>query len=587
MAKEDAKITVGADASDVEKAFAKAKDAAHAAAAEMIGEMAKAAKGVVGSFAEIATAQGKVNFHAQHEQVREFEHATARLATAAGGDLQSMRNEIISTGKEIGMQPQKVAQWASEVGKLTYNFHGATEGIKGISQLSALTGKSVDEYRGFATVLATVGHVSGETTEMIGTLIAQADEIGTVGGPAAFIDQVNEMGNALTQFSIKSQADFLNVTAGMAALTKGLDPAAAKRVQQGALGTLSGDSRRWERYLGKDIVDKDGHVKDPMQVLQEITDKTRKTYGSGQTFRHVMRQNFGDELGSAMANGNLAAAKKIAGIEPSGKAEAAEHTMLGTDAGKREVAGAQLFESSNALMNSSTLLGQAADKLQEFSASNPFLSTMAMNVGGAAGENVLGRFGKAGKGLLEGGSKGGIDITSALGGMNRLGGAAGVASKAIAGLGAAGAVAGAAFAGWQAGKMLDEKFKISDKFGIRGTAEKDFADTRGALDAKVRNMKIAGASVRGAGLKGVDMKAAYDATNAAVEGGNMPGGAGMNKAIYEGLVKSGKSEKDAAMMSKAITDAMGKVKIVVQNGTGGPVEVAVGASESAAAGSQK
>ena len=96
--KRDAEITVGADASGVERAAAAAKAAWKDASDSLQSSIGGAARVTVGALGEVALAQGRVNFSAQHAQVREFEGSSARLAVAMRRDLESVRSELEQTG---------------------------------------------------------------------------------------------------------------------------------------------------------------------------------------------------------------------------------------------------------------------------------------------------------------------------------------------------------------------------------------------------------------------------------------------------------------------------------------------------------
>src|SRR5262249_19085061 len=146
-----------------------------------------------------------INFASQHAAVKEFEGATARLAVASGRDLESVRAGFEATGKSIGKRPGEVAAWASEVGKLTYNFKGAGEAIEGLSGLAAETGRSVEDYRGLAITLGSVGKVAGDTGHAVGVIVAQSEKLGVQGGPAAFADQIEALGDTISQFSVNSE----------------------------------------------------------------------------------------------------------------------------------------------------------------------------------------------------------------------------------------------------------------------------------------------------------------------------------------------------------------------------------------------
>lgn len=557
MAKKDAELTVGADASAAERAAGAVKAAWKGAAGELTDAFASAARSVTTDLAGVALAQGKVNFSAQHQQVRDFEAATARLAVAMGRDLEGVRSSIEATGQAIGKRPQEVTAWAAEVGKLTYNFGGATEAIRGMSELAAQTGRSVDDYRGLAVELGTVGRVAGDTRDVIGSLGAQAKELGVNGGIAAFADQIQGLEGSLSRFAINGQKDLLAVTAAAGALGKGYSPGQAARVQQEAIGAVANDPIRWSRYLGRDILDKYGHVEKPEQVLQDITERTKRLYGNDAL--RILRLNFGAETGSAMFNADFKAAAGAAGLAPSTTAADAQARYLETDAGKREKASADLAISSRHLMGSSTALGRAADKLQEFAAHSPITSTMLSTAVTGAIAGYLPKLG---------GVVGEYTGTSGVaGGLAKLG------PKGVGALGTAGALAGAFGAGYGIGTVLDNTFGISDWIAGVETAD-DRRKQAAALAGRVSDIrngnKALNAAIRGSGLSGAEKGEAINAAAAiAVRGGSLN-----ESSLAAALIQQNKgmSDEDASRIAHAVAAAMRDVRITIVNSTGGPIE---------------
>jgi len=457
MAQKDAEVVIGADASAVERAAATAIDAWRGAGSSITGALA----GVGRSLADIALNASKVNFSSQHEQVKQFENASAHLAIAMGRDLESVRASMEATGIAIGKRPAEVAAWEHAVGRLTYNFGAAGEAIKGMSALAAQTGRSVEDYQGLAAVMGTVGKVTGDTSHAVGVLNAQAQALGTAGGIAAFSDQVEALGDTISHFAGQSERDFLRVTAVAAALGQGLSPQASGRVQQQALGALSGDPLRWERFLGKSITDEHGEIRNdkdmnPATIMRDITEKVKRRYGHDA--KRVLQLNFGAETGAALFNADYGKAVKAAGLAPSGAAEDAMHALGGTDAQKRAVDESQLAASSRALMGSSTALGRAADALQHFAAHNPLLSTLGGTVAGSVVSSVIGK----GVGML-GGAAGSGGLGSLIGGAGGFGSLGGLGMAALPWLGAGAAVAGGAYLGGKAGMWIDEKTGWTDK----------------------------------------------------------------------------------------------------------------------------
>lgn len=572
---EDASISVGANASAAERVAAVMKTTWRDLGDSIKSSIGGAARAVLADLASIATAQGKVNFTSQHQQVREFEGATARMATAMRRDLEGVRASVESTGHAIGKRPGEVAQWADSVGQLTYDLGGAADAMKGMSGLAADTGRGVESYRGLAVTLSTVGHVAGDTTHAVGVLQAQADMLGTKGGVAAFADQIDALRDTVSNFAVSSEADFSKITALAAELGKGLSPQAAGRVQQSAFGAVAADPLKWERYLGHGIMNKEGHVEDPSKVLQEITEKTRRRYGKDA--RRVLQLNFGAETGAAMDNADYKEAAKAAGLGPSDKPAAAQSTLNNTDAGKRNIAEADADISARKMSGSATALGTAADKLQKFAASYPILST-ALTTGVTMGMGTLA-------------STLGSHIATMMGGKGAggaVGGAVDLATKGIGGVGAAIPVIGAGLAGVGVGMAAGELIMGSDENIYNDavhnkTGEDKKNDSRTAslksVRDRVRAAKGAAALPGGVTVSEEDTQLARNAASGSQEA---------VAALASKIHSEGASEKDAQIIARAVAEAVksGMKGVQIVNASGGPVNMSENGAQSSSAGSQ-
>lgn len=442
----DASITIGADATAVQRATAVAKAAVGDLASSLTSALGGAVRGVVSDLGNLALAQGKVNFGQQQQQVREFEAATARMGVAAGRDLEQIRSGLERTGVAIGKRPGEVAQWATAVAHLTHDFNGAAQAAEGLAGLAAMTGRSLDDYRGLAATLSQVGMVAGDTTHAVGMLAAQARDLGVKGGVDAFAGQVEALGDTISHFAIKGEGDFLKVTAAAGALGKGLSDPQARRVQSSVLGSIASDSMGWGRFLGHDITDEEtGQVKDPTKVMKEIAAKLIARHGKGAEGRRAFQWAFNPEAGARFfqlaKTGKLDDLDKASVAAPSAAPAAALAALKATDAGKREVAEAELAQSGRALLGSSTRLGSAADALQRWASTNPITTTLVSSALSIGAGNFASKFGTAlatlmgGKG--EGGAVGGIaDLLSkggkaGAGGILKTLGAAGLAAGSV------------------------------------------------------------------------------------------------------------------------------------------------------------
>jgi hypothetical protein len=577
VGKKDAELTIGADASAVERVAGAAKAAWKDAGESLTASIGQAAKSVITSLADVALASGKVNFSGQHEQVKAFEASSARLAVAMGSDFEKIRTSVETTGVAIGKRPQEVAAWISAVGKLTGNFEGAGEAIRGVAELAAQTGRTVEDYQGLATVLGTVGGVAGETSTALGSIAAQAKDLKTTGGVAAFAQQIEGLGGTISQFSIKSSADLLRVTAMAGELGKGLSAQAAGRVQSQAFGAIAQDPLRWERYLGRKITDSHGQVEKPEDVLREITEKTKRRYGKDS--QRVLQLNFGAETGAAMFNADFKEASRAAGLAPDSSLKAAQGKWLGSDAGKRDVADAELGKASRDLMGSSTLLGRASDALQRFASHNPITSTLLSSAASTGVGLFLAKYGGS--------------VATLMGGKGAGGAAGGVFDLATKG----------SIASSAGGKLLGTAAKVllpaAIAYGLATAARDEFEE---AADERFAAKEKESAEVNKNQLK---MRAAVRQSKIArLEAGGMSHGmalyasekvgalssvaAGGETAIAADIRKHDPrlSEDSVMKLAKAIADSMKNVKFAVTTRPDTPVEVSAAGAKSSAAGGQ-
>ncbi len=389
-AKRDAEITIGADASAVESAARKALAVWKVTGTGIAEGFSSATRSILGDLGSIVSAQGKVNFASQHQQVLAFEMATARMAVSVHGNTEAMRAGFEATGAAIGRRPGEVAAWTAEVGKLTYNFHGAGEAMRGVNGLAAETGRTAEDYRGLAVELGTVGGVAGDTTHAIGGIVAQSEALKNQGGIAAFADQVQGLESVVSHMAQMSEKEFLRVTAAAGVLGKGLNPQGAQRVQQAALGFVQGHVQDLERYLGHEVTDKNGQVTgdSAVQNLIEYRNKTLAQYGGDKgKVRKVLANTLGSyETAAAVMNLDEGELKRTQALTASNTPQAAQAAFNATDAGKRNLAEAQLATAARDLTGSASMLGRAADALQQFAAAHPLLSTAATGiVGGTTG----------------------------------------------------------------------------------------------------------------------------------------------------------------------------------------------------------
>lgn len=407
MAKKDAEITVGADASAVEHAFAAVKIAGQKASESLKEGFGSAARDIVNNLADVATASGKVNLQAQHESVKSFEAATAKMAVATGADLEKMRAQFETTGLAIGKQPAEVAKWSNSVGQLTYNVGGAAEAMKGMAELAAEAGRNVDDYISFAVVLKNVGGAANDSSDMIATLHAQAEKFNVPGGMAAFTDQIKGMSELLSHFP---KEKFTEITVGMANIAAhSANPQQAQRVQQQIFSTLTGDAFKLSHQLGlkmSDITDEHGQIKNPEEMVRQVVQQQIRKHGREEAKRTLMLPGYlGAEAGAiafeSYANQTVAAPHPAAITDEQRKTQGEFlEKQHATDAGKREKDEAQAAITARKMSGSHTATGWISDKLGHLASEHPLLTTIGQTGAAGALGMFMTKFSKSASGII-------------------------------------------------------------------------------------------------------------------------------------------------------------------------------------------
>jgi hypothetical protein len=477
MSNKDAKVKVGADASEIERAMGAAMRSVNNAGKQFKQEFNEAARSIANDLASIALAGAKVNFSAQHQQVLEFEKLTAKMSVSTRKGLASVREEAMKTGLALGRQPNEVLKWTNSVQQLTYSFKGTNQTMSAMSNLALKAGREVESFSGLAVQFGKMGVEGESVNDALATMEAQAKAVGIP--VAALVDGFTAAGSSVEQFAAKGVAGVTQVT-GLIASAKatGLDMFAAQRVGGKMAGMLQGDTLKYERILGRNITDSQGHVKDVGKTLYDVTAAGAKYYGGSNTraFERFMIRSSGGDAELGMARVNMLRQAEKTGVKTFDMAavaksqDDAQKRYLATDAGKRDQAGVKLFESSNKLMNSSTALGRAADALKDFAAHNPIASTAIGSVGGGLINSIAGKgSGAAGWAVKLGREALGKATTG-----TALGSAAGVSAAS------AGAVLGAGALGYGIGTLLDKKFGWSDTISnaLHGGSIKEQEDAK-------------------------------------------------------------------------------------------------------------
>lgn len=336
----------------------------------------------------VATALGNVSLARGVETARQFDDVLGRVVASRGVQLAELNTKLTATSKSILVGEPQILAESRAMANLTGDYRGALDAMAGLGEEAIATGRSADEMAPLGVVLKNVLNVAGDTRDALGTIRAQAEALGTVGGAAMFERQIEANAAALGHFSAKSDDARNRLTALVGVLGKGLSPQLAGEAQSSTLNFLQGSALDINRTLGVDILDREtGTVTDPARALRMLGAAMNRRGLKGNRGLLAWRRTLGNVAGTRVANalehGELSGDEmaRLAGLTPSTAAHDAAAGFAGSDAGHR--AAVQLEQERSMRDAAQPLLG-AQTAWGGMFASHPVAGLMAGNLASAA-----------------------------------------------------------------------------------------------------------------------------------------------------------------------------------------------------------
>lgn len=363
-------------------------DKAKAKFSDFRREVGSAIGNVVSDLGRVATVGASISFAGAVQGVQSFEKATAQLATAARRDVELVRKEYEALGTKLGEKPETLANYVSNVGRVTYDFEAARGGVEAFKKAATDWNRPLEAMGGLQVAFQKLGIKDAE--KGLAQIRANAEALGTTGGPAALADQVERLASVWDR--VKGGA---GGGIGIAAeLGKGLSPAQAQQVQQQVLGEFTGDTVGWERFLRRQgelgrnerVTDERGQIKNLPEYMGKLQRAWRKTAKSPEEAEWLAQLQFGTIGGSAFMDMN---ADNLATLARQQKQTDALKRYSATDAGRRDIAGAKQDASMRDVVGSNSMMGGLNLLFREFAADHPILGKLG-ELGGAAGASFIG-----------------------------------------------------------------------------------------------------------------------------------------------------------------------------------------------------
>jgi hypothetical protein len=375
-------------AGEIEGAFDKASRGVSNAFRGVGKAVGDAVGGAITDVGRLITASAAINLSGARQQAIQLEEGYTRAGIAGRRSFQDVAGGVERTSKAILEQPDRVLAWGNAVGRLTYNYQGLEKAAEAAGKEGIADNQSLGDLQGFTVTLRNVLGVSGDTADALARVRGQAEKLGTVGGAAALRDQIEAASGALSQFASNTDQQRNKITALVGVLGQGLKPVQAQQVQQSVLGRISSDPIGIQRFLGRNILDKQGQIEDPAKVIQDVVTKVEKTYGP--QARRVLQQNFGAVAGAQLDNlfkgGKFDEIGKVAQAGPSQQADTAQRQLVESAAGRRTANELEKQRKLRESVSGDSLIGKASDAIGKAAAKNPLLT----GAGAAVGTRLLG-----------------------------------------------------------------------------------------------------------------------------------------------------------------------------------------------------
>lgn len=217
-----------------------------------------------------------ISFQQAADSAKKFDDTVTRLAVRANRDVGQLKQQFRDTGKEIGVLPDRVAQAARALTKMTGSADAA-DAIRDLGVEANDTDRSIEEMGELgATLFNKLGVPASRVGETFAKLRTIAKDFQTAGGHIALEDTLVRLGPLLARF----EGGVVRAAATVAVLGKGKSKDVAEETTGSVLGTLQG--------------------LDPLLLtkkMRELTgDRDYKPYKRDQQGRTVLKQEVPGQL---------------------------------------------------------------------------------------------------------------------------------------------------------------------------------------------------------------------------------------------------------------------------------------------------
>lgn len=572
----DAKVSVGVDGADevaraADRALRPWTNAAQTAKTAVQGVGAAFADTVRQTASDVArgvTAFAAFDLSSRIPAVIQYREEVARLAVVGGQSSDALRDKFAKQEAQTLQSKEANEAFAKSFGRVTYNYQQAADAAALLSAEALASNRSLGEIAPVGKVIYDATQRMEAMPDVLGRIRAQAEKLGTIGGPDAARDQFESLGNVIAKLAASTPEQLAKVSAASLAIGKGLRDPQAREAQQSVFGKVFADTRATERFLrsggelkkGESILDEHGQIKNASDVLAKYQRAWRKQAGSDTEAARLARMHFGDIGGAAFIGANFGEAQ---GLAPSKGAQQKAAQLLESDEGKRK---ADQLKAQRKRDEEIAKLLKVIDPIIGFTADHPIAAGIAaLTVPGLVSRGIGAGLGAAGRAAA---------------------GAAGYAAK-VAGVGGAGAAeSGAGVVARQASMEAAANGGWLSSAGLGGSMVAKLAGPAAIgyemLKFQAKGLADMGEDTATTGRKwreehgGVEVLEAYQRARRAEmqQPEDMPMEIIAARAEQNAL-GAGASKEDAAVIGQLIAKEFGvsaKVQVTIVNQTGGPIQ---------------
>ena len=257
--------------------------------------------GVLGGFVASGIGQVMSLVSAAADKAQSFGETTSRTARRAGLDLGALRSTVKGNETATLQGADAQADFVAALSKTTYNGKGAMQSLRSVGYAATASGRDLSELVPVVASIQDGLQVKGDVGDELQRLGDLAQRLKSIGGPRALEDGIAALRPALQQVNIASAGARANLEAFFGVLSQNRKPGAAQGVVSSAIGLIKGRSTDVERTLKRTVINDNGEVEKPIQVLEDLQKHLRNRYkGNKPAQRRAAIAEFGPELGTAI-----------------------------------------------------------------------------------------------------------------------------------------------------------------------------------------------------------------------------------------------------------------------------------------------